>query len=122
MGRGRICVYILVCLTCLRIAGTQQGPFLSQATYNNLADGISGAIACDNLRSLVMYHAHSGGALGILSYYSSRANPWTDHPDQAAWTSVSPSKEGELEKPVEYKVSRMRGSPGNFRRVVLRCD
>jgi len=40
----------------------QHSPFLPEKTYNNLVNEISGDIAFDNLRSLVMYHATSGGA------------------------------------------------------------
>ena len=35
------------------------------------------------------------GAVGIVSYFSSRVNPWTDFPDQVAWTRIAASKEGE---------------------------
>jgi hypothetical protein len=28
------------------------------------------------------------GAAGIVSYYSTRTDPWTDHPDQVAWLQV----------------------------------
>ena len=38
------------------------------------------------------------GAVGIVSYHSTRTNPWTDHPDQIAWSHLNASKEGE--KPV----------------------
>lgn len=40
------------------------------------------------------------GAAGIVSYYSSRANPWTDHPDQIAWARLRRPKEGEQPPPV----------------------
>ena len=231
MNRGQIGVYILVCLSSLRMAGAQQSPFLPEATYNNLVNEISGDIAYDNLRSLVMYHAPTGGAqgfrdeaqwvearaksygledvkfislpawhtspadsdqnwtlkggelwltepkaiklgdvretptsvadnsptadiiadlvdvgegveewdysgkevtgkvvlaygslnkvkelacwgrgaLGIVSYYSSRTDPWTDHPDQVAWTRVSPSKEGEKPVPPVFMISPRAG-------------
>ena len=29
------------------------------------------------------------GAAGIVSYYSARTDPWTDHPDQVAWLQLS---------------------------------
>ncbi len=43
-------------------ASAQQSPFLPEETYNKLVNEISGDIAYDNLRSLVMYHSTSGGA------------------------------------------------------------
>ncbi len=49
------------------------------------------------------------GALGIVSYYSTRVNPWTDHPDQVAWSRVSASKEGEKLAPPVFMVSPRTG-------------
>jgi hypothetical protein len=52
-------------LPCLLIPSwlyAQQSPFLPEDTYTKLVNEISGDIAYDNLRSLVMYHAVSGGA------------------------------------------------------------
>jgi hypothetical protein len=43
----------------------QQSPFLPEDTYHKLVNEISGDIAYDNLRSLVMYHAPTGGAEGF---------------------------------------------------------
>ncbi|HEY6291424.1 MAG TPA: M28 family peptidase [Terriglobia bacterium] len=31
------------------------------------------------------------GAIGIVSYYSTRTDPWTDHPDQVAWLQSGPA-------------------------------
>src|SRR3989454_9895743 len=45
------------------------------------------------------------GAAGNISYYSTRTDPWTDHPDQVAWAHVSPSKEGEKPAPPVFMVS-----------------
>src|SRR6266571_3814722 len=44
----------------------QQSPFLTEDTYNKLTNEISGDIAYDNLRSLVMYHAPTGESQGFL--------------------------------------------------------
>src|SRR5437870_9709385 len=44
----------------------QQSPFLTEDTYNKLTNEISGDVAYDNLRSLVMYHAPSGESQGFL--------------------------------------------------------
>ena len=52
----------LLCLGISLAAFAQQSPFLPEETYNKLVNEISGDIAYDNLRSLVMYHAPSGGA------------------------------------------------------------
>ena len=49
------------------------------------------------------------GAAGIISYYSTRTDPWTDHPDQVAWAHVSPSKEGEKPAPPVFMVSPRTG-------------
>lgn len=43
-------------------ASAQQSPFLPEETYDKLVNEISGDIAFDNLRSLVMYHSPSAGA------------------------------------------------------------
>jgi len=49
------------------------------------------------------------GAVGIVSYFSSRTSPWTDHPDQIAWTHVSQSKEGEKPAPPVFMISPRTG-------------
>jgi hypothetical protein len=49
------------------------------------------------------------GAAAIVSYYSSRTDPWTDHPDQVAWTRVSASKEGEKPAPPVFVISPRQG-------------
>ncbi len=221
----------LVCCSTSLLALAQQSPFLPEETYNKLVNGISGDIAFDNLRSLVMYHAPSGasqgfvdeaqwvverakkydlenvkfislpawitspdavdqnwtlqggelwllepktiklgdvretptsvadnsptaditadlidvgegseekdyagkdvagklvlaygqinkakelacwtrGAVGIVSYYSTRTDPWTDHPDQVAWSRVKPSKKGEKPTPPAFMISPRTG-------------
>ena len=55
--------YVWLVLLFSYLSGfAQQSPFLPEDTYNKLVNEISGDIAFDNLRSLVMYHATSGGA------------------------------------------------------------
>ncbi len=49
------------------------------------------------------------GAVGIVSYYSTRTDPWTDHPDQVAWSRVSPSKEDEKPVPPVFIVPPRTG-------------
>lgn len=49
------------------------------------------------------------GAVGIVSYYSTRVNPWTEHADQVAWARVSPSKPGEKPAPPVFMVSPRTG-------------
>ncbi len=49
------------------------------------------------------------GAAAIVSYYSTRTDPWTDHPDQVAWSRVSASKEGEKPTPPVFIVSPRTG-------------
>jgi hypothetical protein len=49
------------------------------------------------------------GAVGIVSYYSTRVSPWSDHPDQVAWSRLSPSKEGEKPVPPVFVVSPRTG-------------
>ena len=49
------------------------------------------------------------GAVGIVSYYSTRVNPWTDFPDQVAWTRVGTSKEGEKPVPPVFVISPRSG-------------
>ncbi len=49
------------------------------------------------------------GAVGIVSYYSTRVSPWTDFPDQVAWSQVSPSKEGEKPAPPVFVISPRTG-------------
>jgi hypothetical protein len=234
MSRLTLGLRILVALACFCAALpalAQQSPFLPEETYNKLVNEISGDIAFDNLRSLVMYHSTSGGsegfqkeaqwvverakaygledvkyialppwhtsptevdqnwtlrggelwllepkmlklgdvretptsvannspsaditaqlvdvgegteasdfagkdvagkvvlaygklkkvkeeacwnrgAVGIVSYYSTRTDPWTDHPDQVAWASVDPSKPDEKPAPPVFMVSPRTG-------------
>ncbi len=49
------------------------------------------------------------GAVGIVSYYSTRTDAWTDHPDQVAWAQVKASKEGEKPAPPVFMVSPRTG-------------
>ncbi len=49
------------------------------------------------------------GALGMVSYYSGRTDPWTDHPDQVAWSHVKASKPGEKPAPPVFVVSPRTG-------------
>jgi hypothetical protein len=49
------------------------------------------------------------GAAAIVSYNSTRTDPWTDHPDQVAWSSVSASKEGEKPTPPVFILSPRAG-------------
>src|SRR3974390_1951373 len=54
-------VYLFAC----SMATAQQSPFLPEDTYGKLVNEISGDIAFDNLRTLVMYHAPTGGSGGF---------------------------------------------------------
>src|SRR6266536_1823451 len=57
----------LLCLVVVSIGGlAQESPFLPEDVYRSLTNQISGDIAFDNLRSLVMYHAPSGESQGFL--------------------------------------------------------
>ncbi|HLW79829.1 MAG TPA: M28 family peptidase [Terriglobia bacterium] len=49
------------------------------------------------------------GAVGIVSYNSTRTDPWTDHADQIAWSHLSPSKEGEKAAPPAFVISPRAG-------------
>jgi hypothetical protein len=49
------------------------------------------------------------GAVGIVSYYSTRVNPWTDFPDQVAWTRVGAPKEGDKPVPPVFVISPRSG-------------
>ena len=49
------------------------------------------------------------GAVGIVSYSSTRTNAWTEFPDQVAWARVSASKEGEKPAPPVFMVSPRTG-------------
>ncbi len=49
------------------------------------------------------------GAVGIVSYYSTRTDPWTDHADQVAWTRISAPKEGEKALPPVFVISPRQG-------------
>lgn len=49
------------------------------------------------------------GAVGIVSYNSSRTGPWTDHPDQIAWSRLTVSKEGEKSAPPVFVISPRAG-------------
>ena len=57
----RVLAVLACCLTPV-LATAQQSPFLPEEVYTKLVNEISGDIAYDNLRSLVMYHSPSGGA------------------------------------------------------------
>src|SRR5712692_5742845 len=64
----RSAVRLLVVVTVVaRTASAlaQQSPFLPEEVYGKLANEISGDIAFDNLRPLVMYHAPTGGSQGF---------------------------------------------------------
>ena len=49
------------------------------------------------------------GAAGIISYYSARVSPWTDHPDQISWARVKPSKPDEKPAPPVFMVPPRTG-------------
>src|SRR5437870_2420079 len=49
------------------------------------------------------------GAVGIVSYNSTRVGPWTDHPDQIAWSHLSASREGEKPAPPVFVISPRAG-------------
>jgi Peptidase family M28 len=49
------------------------------------------------------------GAVGIVSYASTRVNAWTEHADQVAWAAISPSKPGEKPAPPVFMVSPRTG-------------
>src|SRR5207249_650740 len=49
------------------------------------------------------------GAVGIVSYNSSRTDPWTEHPDQIAWSRLSASKEAEKPAPPVFVISPRAG-------------
>jgi hypothetical protein len=49
------------------------------------------------------------GAVGIVTYYSSRVSSWTDFPDQVAWVRMGPSQEGEKPVPPVFVVSPRTG-------------
>ena len=49
------------------------------------------------------------GAVGIVSYNSTRTGPWTDHPDQIAWSHLSASREGEKPAPPVFVISPRAG-------------
>ena len=55
-------LYLLLCFLIPSSLPAQQSPFLPEDTYAKLVNELSGDIAYDNLRTLVMYHATSGGA------------------------------------------------------------
>ncbi|HLY63546.1 MAG TPA: M28 family metallopeptidase [Terriglobia bacterium] len=231
MCRRPFIICVLLCLLSPSLGRSQQSPLLTESTYNKLANEISGDIAYDNLRSLVMYHAPRGesqgfldeaewvaarakaygledvhfialpswrsnpkavdhnwtllggelwltspktiklgdvretptsvadnspaadlnadlidvgegssesdysgrdvagkvvlaygppnrvkelacwahGAVAIVSYYSTRTDPWTDHADQVAWTRVNASQEGEKPAPPVFVISPRQG-------------
>jgi hypothetical protein len=69
-GSMRRCLAVLVTLTALmllpnRPAGAQRSPFLPDELYQKLTNEISGDIAFDSLRSLVLYHAPEGESQGF---------------------------------------------------------
>ena len=49
------------------------------------------------------------GAAGIVSYHSTRTDPWTDHADQIAWSHISPSKLGQKPAPPVFVISPRAG-------------
>ncbi len=49
------------------------------------------------------------GAAGVVSYNSTRTDPWTEHPDQVAWTRLKAPKEGEKPEPPVFVVSPRTG-------------
>jgi hypothetical protein len=49
------------------------------------------------------------GAVAIVSFNSSRTDPWTDHPDQIAWTHLAASTEGEKPVPPAFVISSRAG-------------
>jgi len=49
------------------------------------------------------------GAVGIVSYYSQRVNPWTDYADQVAWTRVGPDEKGKKPTPPVFVISPRAG-------------
>jgi len=49
------------------------------------------------------------GAAAIVSYYSARVNPWTEHSDQVAWSRLSTPKKGEKPAPPVFVVSPRTG-------------
>lgn len=49
------------------------------------------------------------GAVGIVSYNSTRTDPWTEHPDQIAWSHLSASREGEKPLPPAFVISPRTG-------------
>jgi len=60
----------------------------------------------DKVRELACW---ARGAVGIVSYSSTRTNAWTEFPDQVAWARVSASKEGEKPAPPVFMVSPRTG-------------
>jgi hypothetical protein len=48
---------------------------------------------------VLMLGCRQHGAVGIVSYYSTRTDPWTDHPDQVAWLQLAPAAPGEKVAP-----------------------
>src|SRR5207244_5795886 len=49
------------------------------------------------------------GAVGIVSYNSTRVGAWTDYPDQIAWSHLTPSNEGEKPVPPVFVISPRAG-------------
>lgn len=60
----------------------------------------------DKVRELACW---ARGAVGIVSYSSTRTNAWTEFPDQVAWARVSASKEGEKPVPPVFMASPRTG-------------
>src|SRR5262245_58138545 len=75
----------------------QQSPFLPEATYNKMTNEISGDIAYDSLRSLVMYHAPTGESQGFL--------------DEAQWVEARAKSYG-LEDVKFIPLPTWKSSPG----------
>src|SRR5436189_986 len=107
----------------------QQSPFLTEDTYNKLTNEISGDVGEGTEESDYVGKDVSGkivlaygppnrvkelacwarGAVGIVSYNSTRVGPWTDHPDQIAWSHLTPSKEDEKPAPPVFVISPRAG-------------
>src|SRR5579863_3994931 len=41
-------------------------------------------------RRVEAFGCRTHGAVGVVSYYSTRTDPWTEHPDQVAWLQLAP--------------------------------
>src|SRR6266581_2861553 len=88
----------------------QQSPFLTEES-DYAGKDVSGKIVLafgppDKVKELACW---TRGAVGIVSYHSTPTNPWTDHPDQIAWSHLSASKEGEKPVPPTFVISPRTG-------------